>query len=127
MIFVLVFERLESAMKEGILYTVYQIRNNALQPERKPLFASLGESEIEGKNLSNLVNFAFPQIFVNKTVSYAVYWLRIDANNLLAHIPIAHFIPHHRSGLYFKSRFFRFRGQIETASRNVGGQGQVAN
>jgi len=105
----LVFERLESAAKKGVFDTIYQIGNNSFESKRKPLFASLSKPKIKRDNLSNLVNFTFPEIFVNKTVSDAVYWLRIDANDLLTHVPIAHFIPHHRSGLYFKSRFFRFR------------------
>ena len=39
--FILVFAWLEPAMKKSVLYTVYQIWDNALQPERKPLLAFL--------------------------------------------------------------------------------------
>jgi hypothetical protein len=37
-------------------------------------------------------------MFINKTVSDAINRLRIDANNFLTNKPIAHIIPHHRSG-----------------------------
>ena len=93
-------------MKKRVLYTVYQIWDNALQPEREPLLALLRKSKTERENLSNLVSFPFLKIFVNKTVSDAVYRLRIDANDLLTHVPIAHFIPHHRSVYTLKASSF---------------------
>ena len=93
-------------MKKRILYTVYQIWDDALQPERNPLLAVLRESKTERENLSNLVNFTFFKIFVNKAVSDAVYRLRIDADDLLTHVPIAHFIPHHRSVYTLKASSF---------------------
>ena len=41
-------------MKKRILYTVDQIWDNALQPERKSLLAFLSKSKTERQNLSNL-------------------------------------------------------------------------
>ncbi len=51
-IFILVFAWLEPAMKKRVLYTVYQIWDNALQPEREPLLALLRKSKTEWENLS---------------------------------------------------------------------------
>ncbi|HTZ66191.1 MAG TPA: hypothetical protein VMB83_01745 [Roseiarcus sp.] len=96
LVLVLVFQWLESTVKKGVLYAVYQIWNNTLEPKGKPFFASVRELVIEPKNLSNPVDSTFSQIFVNKTVSDAVDWLGVDANDPLTHIPIAHFSPHHR-------------------------------
>ena len=41
-------------MKKRVLYTVYQIWDNALQPEREPLLALLRKSKTERENLKNL-------------------------------------------------------------------------
>jgi hypothetical protein len=109
LVLVLVFQRLESAVKKGVFYALYQIWNNAFQPKSKSFFASVREPIDKPDNLANLVNFSFSQIFVNETVADAVDWLRVDANDLLAKVPIAHFSPHRRPNLYSKQRFFRFR------------------
>jgi len=98
MIVIVVLKRFEPAMKKGVLYAVYQIWDNAFQSESKPLFAFLSESEAKAENLPDLIHLTFAQILIDETVSYAIDWLRIDANDLLTDIPIAHLIPHHRSG-----------------------------
>jgi hypothetical protein len=95
-VLVLVFQRPESAVKKGVFYAIYKIWNNTFEPKSKPFFASICEPVIEPKNLSNPVDFTFSQIFVNETVSDAVDWLGVDANDPLTHIPIAHFSPHDR-------------------------------
>src|SRR5262249_34277167 len=90
------FHRFEPAVKEGVFYSIYQIWNNAIESESKPFFASVNKSVIKSKNLSNPVDFTFSQIFVYETVSDAVDWLSVDANDLLSNIPIAHFSPQGR-------------------------------
>jgi hypothetical protein len=98
LISILVFERLEPAMEKGVFYAVDQIRNNTFESKSKSLLAFVREPEIKAHNLSYFVNFTFSEIFINKTVSDAIDRLRIDANDLLTNEPIAHLIPHHRSG-----------------------------
>jgi hypothetical protein len=98
LIFILVFEWLEPAVKKGVFYAVNQIGNYTVQSKSKSLFVFLREFKAKSNNLSYFVNFTFSKIFINETVSDAVNRLRIDANNFLTNKPIAHVIPHHRSG-----------------------------
>jgi hypothetical protein len=98
LIFILVFEWLEPAVKKGVFYAVNQIGNYTVQSKSKSLFVFLRELEIKSNNLSYFVDFTFSKIFINKTISDAINRLRIDANNFLTNKPIAHIIPHHRSG-----------------------------
>jgi hypothetical protein len=98
LIVILIFEGLEPSVEESVFYAVNQIRNNPFQPESKSLFALIRKPVIKPNNLSDLVNVTFPQIFIDETISDAIDWLRVDANDLLTNIPIAHLIPHHRSG-----------------------------
>jgi hypothetical protein len=108
-IFILVFERLEPAMEKGVFYAVDQIWKNTIEPKRNPLFALGWEFKIESNDFSYFVNFTFSEIFIDETVSNAVNRLCIDANYLLADIPIAHLIPHHRSGYTLGENSFVFR------------------
>jgi hypothetical protein len=106
MFFILVFEWLEAAMEKSVFYAVDQIRNYTFQPKGESFFAFLREFEIKSNNLSYFIDFTFSEIFINKTVSDAVNRLRVDANNFLTNKPIAHIIPHHRSGYTLGKDFF---------------------
>ncbi len=112
LIYVFIFQRLESAMKEGIFYAIYRAWKYTLQSESKSLFAFVRESIIKSHNLPDFVKFTFCQIFVNKTVSHAINWLSVHTNDFLADVPIAHFSPHRHGSLYLRPRFFRFPAQI---------------
>jgi hypothetical protein len=108
MVFILVFERLKSAVEKGVFYTIDEIGDDTFQSKGKSLLALLRKFEIESDNLSYFVGFPLSQILINKTIFNAVNRLRIHADDLLTHVPIAHLIPQHRSG-YTVERIPTFR------------------
>jgi hypothetical protein len=81
-------------VKKGIFDAVDQIWDNTVKPESKPFLALVGKSIVESQDLPDLIDLAFPKIFINKAIFNAVDRLCIDANDLLANMPIAHLIPH---------------------------------
>src|SRR5579863_4847255 len=94
LVLVLIFQRLEPAVKKRVFYAIDQIGDNTFQPERKPFLALVGKSIVESQDFPDLVDLAFPKIFINEAISDAVDRLCIDAHDLLANMPIAHLIPH---------------------------------
>lgn len=92
-------ERSEPAVKKGVFGSVYQMRNDPCEPERKSFIALVPGNESKYKNLSDLIDLAFFKMLVNETISKARDWLSIDAHDLLANIPIAHFHSHSRLDL----------------------------
>jgi hypothetical protein len=112
LIVVLIFQRLKPAVKKGVFHALYQIWNNTFQPEGKSFLALVGKSIIESQDLSDLVDLAFLEIFINEAISDAVDRLRINANDFLANVPIAHLIPHAAAAYTFVAGSFVFPATI---------------
>jgi hypothetical protein len=91
-------------VKEGVFGSVYQMRNDPREPERKSFVTLVPGNESKYQNLSDLIDFAFFKMLVNETVSKASDWLSIDADDLLANIPIAHFLSHSQQDLTLQKK-----------------------
>jgi hypothetical protein len=106
------FHRPKPAMKEGVFGPCYQFGNNPFQPKSKSFIAFIVTYESKYHHFSDFVDSSLSEVFINKAVSDAANRLRIDADDLLANEPIAHFNSPARAGLYFGERFFLHLAQI---------------
>ena len=101
-------KRTEPAVKEGVFDSVDQMRNNSIQSKCKSFPGFIARYEFEHQNLSDLIDFSFYKILVNKAVSQARNGLRIHADDLLTDIPVTHVIPHGPESFYCRKRFVSF-------------------
>jgi hypothetical protein len=95
-------------VKEGVLGSVDQMRDNSIQSKRKPFAEFIAGHEFKRQNLSDFVDFSLYEMLVDKAVSQARNGLRIDADDLLTDIPVTHVIPRGPERYYCRKRGFSY-------------------
>jgi hypothetical protein len=109
-------------VEEGILDSVDQMRDNSIQSKRKPFAEFIAGHEFKRQNLSDYIDFSLYEMLVDKAVSQARNGLRIDADDFLADIPIAHDIHRSPESYHCRKRFFSFLPKFPNQAISANGR-----